>query len=469
MMRLIFVHGWSVTNTSTYGDMPQGLVDIAASNGLELDIQHIQLGKYISFKDEVTLDDIAQAMDRALRELNPESDDIAAFSAITHSTGGPVVRHWVNRFYGSRGLKNMPLQHLVMLAPANHGSALAAIGAKRLGRIKAWFNGVEPGKRVLRWLQLGSTDQWQLNRDMLAYKSAANDYFPFVLTGQGIDTAFYDFLNSYLVESGSDGVVRVAAANVNCRFLTLVQDNGTEVRRDRERSYTALNYEAKRVVAQPQPTPLGVFHGFSHSGGKMGIMAIKSSRAGFDTICNTIIKCLQVNDIASYRQRAAELADHTEKEQLLEPRGKDDNISRYSMLVVRVVDEDNNVVEYDDFDLFLLAGKKYARNALPKGFFVDSQVNKNSNTLVYYLDADLLGSIKDHLWGIQVVVRPEKGFARYRSAEFRSSGLDTGTVFTPNETTYLEIRLQRIVDRNVFQLVGADQPRGKFHKVKPES
>lgn len=467
-MRLIFVHGWSVTSTTTYGDMPQGLVDAAAAKGLDLDILHIHLGKYISFKDEVTLDDIAQAMDRALREQDPESDEIAPFSAITHSTGGPVVRHWINRFYGSRGLKQLPLQHLVMLAPANHGSALAAIGKKRLGRIKAWFNGVEPGKRVLRWLQLGSEGQWQLNRDMLAYKSAANNYFPFVLTGQGIDTAFYDFLNTYLVEPGSDGVVRVAAANVNCRFLTLVQDNTIEVRSDRERSYTALDYQGKRALQSPQPAPLRVFKDLSHSGRKMGIMAVKSGRNGFDTICKTIIECLLVKDRASYLKQGKALGKITAQEQRLEPRGQDEKVSRYSMLVVRVVDQSGNIVEHDDFDLFLLAGKNYARDALPKGFFVDSQVNEASHSLIYYLDANLMADIADKKWGIQVVVRPEKGFTRYRSGEFRCDNLDSASMFAPNETTYLEIRLQRVIDRKVFELVGADQPRSSFSKVKPE-
>ena len=95
-MQLIFVHGWSVTSTDTYGNLPQVLSNAAGNYGLELEIRHIHLGKYISFHDEVTMDDIARAMDRALRDLPGNSDDhIAPFSCITHSTGGPVVRCWV--------------------------------------------------------------------------------------------------------------------------------------------------------------------------------------------------------------------------------------------------------------------------------------------------------------------------------------------------------------------------------------
>ena len=65
-MRLVLVHGWSVSNTNTYGELPQALADASGAYNLSLDIQHVHLGRYISFHDEVTLDDISRAMDRAL-------------------------------------------------------------------------------------------------------------------------------------------------------------------------------------------------------------------------------------------------------------------------------------------------------------------------------------------------------------------------------------------------------------------
>ncbi len=76
---------------------------------------------------------------------------------------------------------------------------------------------------MLDWLSLGSEGQWTLNQRALTYDSARRGFFPFVLTGQGIDSRFYDFINSYLVEQGSDGVVRVSGANMNCRYVGLAQ------------------------------------------------------------------------------------------------------------------------------------------------------------------------------------------------------------------------------------------------------
>ena len=110
-MRLIFVHGWSVTNTDTYGELPAALSAVASRYGLELRIQHLYLGNYVSFHDEVTLDDIARALNRALRDLPDNDAEIQEFSCITHSTGGPVVRHWVDRYYGARKLESRIRRH----------------------------------------------------------------------------------------------------------------------------------------------------------------------------------------------------------------------------------------------------------------------------------------------------------------------------------------------------------------------
>jgi len=245
-MIIIFVHGWSVTHTNTYGDLPRTLAGMSSQYGMSIDIQHIQLGKYISFHDEVTLDDIARAFDAALRDLPINKNRINEFSCVTHSTGGPVVRYWIDKYYGSKNLSVLPLKHLVMLAPANHGSSLAALGKKRVGRIKAWFDNVEPGQRVLDWLSLGSSGQWLLNEQYLNYKSAANDFYPFVLTGQGIDTSFYDFLNDYLVESGSDGVVRVCGANLNYRYLSLTQSD-EDISDTKKKKYRLITKKSKPV------------------------------------------------------------------------------------------------------------------------------------------------------------------------------------------------------------------------------
>ena len=60
------------------------------------------------------------------------------FACITHSTGGPVVREWLDRYHAQPGtLDACPMSHLVMLAPANFGSALAQLGTRAIVELTA--------------------------------------------------------------------------------------------------------------------------------------------------------------------------------------------------------------------------------------------------------------------------------------------------------------------------------------------
>jgi len=451
-MQLVFVHGWSVTNTNTYGGLPEALAAAAAAAGMKLEIRHIQLGRYISFHDEVTVDDIARAMDKALRELPGNSaEHIAPFSCVTHSTGGPVVRCWIDRFYGDNELDGLPLQHLVMLAPANHGSALAVLGKGRVGRIKAWFNGVEPGQRVLDWLCLGSAGQWQLNERNLKYDYAAHGFYPFVLTGQGIDSKLYDFLNSYLVEPGSDGVVRVAGANMNYHYLSLWQ-NPRQLLRQRPPTFLLEAVGGER--ASPS-VPLGVYRDYSHSGTRMGIMASIKEVAVEGPVVQDIVKCLQVQSPDTYLERGSQLAAETAAQQ----QGAD----RYCMLVFNVHDDQGGQLGENDYDLLLLAGNNYQPNLLPAGFFQDRQMNRQTGRLVYYLDADRMAAIRDGKFGLRVVARPSAGFSYYCVAEYHGDG----SMLRANQTIYVDITLHRFVDENVFRFDPADAPRRSFKNVRP--
>ena len=456
-MRLIIVHGWSVTHTDIYGKLPEALAAGADKFGLEFDIAHIRLGRYVSFHDEVTLDDIASALDRALRELPGNEQGIQPFSCITHSSGGPVVRHWIDRHYGAANLAALPLKHLVMLAPANHGSALAVLGKQRIGRMKAFFSGVEPGQRVLDWLSLGSDGQWQLNWNWLDYDFATHGFFPFVLTGQSVDDKFYDFLNSYLVEPGSDGVVRVAGANLNYCYLRLQQ--GEEVLRQKPMTLSLLPLEQPLRCASP--VPLGVYGDYSHSGKKMGIMgSIRESKETPQPLVDDVLCCLQVGDEEGYTEQVATLKLLTEAQQ-----GGED---RYAMLIFNIHDEQGHSFGPDEYDLLLLAGKRYQPHVLPKGFLQDRQMNARTGNLVFYLNADRMDAIKDGLFGFRVTARPTKGFAHYCAAEFRSYGISIHKVLAANQTTYVDVTLQRRVDKNTFRFDSASEARHSFKKLKPD-
>lgn len=496
-LTVVFVHGWSVTDTATYGGLPPRLRAEARQRSLDVDIRHLFLGRYVSFHDEVRLNDVSRAFETAVEdELPALLRDGRRFVCVTHSTGGPVIRDWWHRYYLDGDGGRCPMSHLIMLAPANFGSALAQLGKSRIGRLKAWMGGVEPGQGILDWLELGSDESWRLNRSWIHTadrRIAADGVFPFVLTGQTIDRAFYDHLNSYTGEIGSDGVVRVAAADLNARHVCLEQQSPRVVRGARP-DLSAPALELRETVAAPE-TALRIVRGASHSGASRGIMrAVRKAagqRKGRETV-DAILDCLAVESKADYRRlvssfrvataavQADELVETVDRLLAAETRFIHD---RHSMVVFRVSDEDGNPVP--DFDLLLTAGPSSDPDALPRGFFADRQRNSIArNTLTYFFNYDrMLGceEIRDgdtvirpgsqgiRSLGLRLRPRPGRGFAHYLDCEAEASPELLAALLEPNSTTLVDIRLKRIVRRNVFRLqkMSGDSTTGNFKDTRP--
>ena len=459
-MRIVFVHGWSVTNTDTYGDLPAVLV-ASSQRGLRIAVDHLYLGKYVSFSDEVTVDDIARGMQFAVSaEILPKLADGERFACITHSTGGPVVRSWITLFYGDR-LDQCPLSHLVMLAPANHGSALAQLGKGKLARMKFFADGVQPGVGVLSWLELGSEGSWALNSTWLGYDTTAAGLYTFVLTGQTIDRSFYDNLNTYTGEAGSDGVVRVAAANMNYSFIRLEQQEG---------GFRIVNKGLSSVTA------FAVLADKAHSGDDLGIMKSvrRDSGSQHETVVQ-VLQCLRVRTAKEYGACIKAFDTLTGKTQELERKRVQKSLfllkrtfstSRYFMLVFKVCDDRGN--NLTDYDIVFTAGPDYDPNHLPPDFVIDRQRNSQSpGKLTYYLDYDVMAEwfpkkqVQDR-FGFRISARPDAGFAYYTVCEHRGTYSDFAQYFRPNQTVMVEIVLQRHVRSGVFALTQDLSPQD-FH------
>ncbi|NTV83582.1 MAG: phospholipase [Bacteroidales bacterium] len=486
-INIVFVHGYSVTNLNTYGELPLRLKAEGANREFEVNVEEIYLGKYISFSDEVKLDDISRAFESAVRDqLSHLLDKQERFACITHSTGGPVIRKWWSRFYHKTGQK-CPMSHLVMLAPANFGSALAQLGKSRVSRIKAWMEGVEPGQAVLDWLELGSRQAWDLNQEWIYAGDHAfgpDGVFPFILTGQSIDRKFYDNLNPYTGELGSDGVIRVAAANLNAQYIRIEQGK-TKI--------GIKELEVKEFKESPV-TAFRIISGKSHSGTEMGILAGvrkgSSDKKSAETV-KAIFDCLKVATKADYNSLVTQFADETTEVQKKEYREiykgtlfKRTFIhSRFSQVIFKLVDTDGNPVT--DFDL-LFTGPDDDPNHLPEGFFADRQQNRlNKDTVTYFFNYDIMigedvfgkstNKVKqlDMVMGLVIRPRPADGFVRFVECRLDASLDYLEKALRPNTTTLLEIVLQRNIDQQVFRLEKLDKPNmpskedGDFSKVKP--
>jgi hypothetical protein len=485
-LTVVFVHGWSVTNLDTYGGLPLRMREEGTARGLDLEVEEIFLGRYISFHDEVKVEDISRAFRMAVKEQLTAG---TRFVCITHSTGGPVMRDWWSRYYKNNTTEICPLSHLIMLAPANFGSALAQLGKGKISRMKSWFEGVQPGQGVLNWLELGSAESWELNREWIfsdGTQLTEQGMFPFVITGQDIDRRFYDNLNSYTGELGSDGVVRAAAANLNARYMELSQPAGSD-------SLVVSAYH------KSPHAPFRIVNRKSHSGDKMGILKSVGQHAGDDKSKETltaIFDCIAVKTKADYETLANAFDAQTVQTQAegfieIEKKLLSRRVfihDRYSMIIFRV--RDDHGYRITDFDL-LLTGQDSDPNRLPEGFFGDRQRNTlNPDTITYYFNYDIMNGspeVKDpetgetvrkaivgtDVLGLEIRPRPDGGFVRYRPCKIEASKEFSDRVLSPNGTTLIDIRLQRIVSTETMRLVPVTTqqlPTGKagdFSKTKP--
>ena len=481
---VIFVHGWSVTNTDTYGELPARLIaEAAKAGGPALDVQHVYLGQYVSFRDEVRLPDISRAFDAALGAVLNEVGANRRFVCITHSTGGPVVRDWFDRcFVQSKRIAECPMSHLIMLAPANFGSALAQLGKTRLAAIKSWFDGVEPGQGVLDWLELGSPEACALNLSWiedypkLKLTQGSNPLFQFVLSGDAIDRKLYDFVNPYTGEIGSDGVVRLAAANLNATHIVLEQppvQPGEALPSARKRLRSLVKVSSKRS----SKTAFKIVAGTSHSGESKGIMRSVHNDGIAHVTVDAILRCLNVNDAASYatlcdaftiensarqdvgnRLEIEKVPVLPDREYIHDPR---------AMVMFRLIDSQQ--LGTPDVKVLLTAGPNNDPNQLPENFLVDRQFNKRSGNLTFFLNhATLAGCrsipglkpdsiarpalIPRQPYGLRIQPRAGEGFVEYWPAEMHATVQDLLPLIPPNETTIIDIRLTRVVREGVFRL-----------------
>ncbi|MEO9077996.1 MAG: phospholipase [Rhodanobacter sp.] len=465
MTTLVFVHGWSVTSTSTYGQMPEQLQRQAAAAGVPLTFANIWLSEYVSFDDAVTMTDLVRAFDHALRDLHLLD---ASFDCITHSTGGPVVREWLRAQRDKPGIySTIRLNHLVMLAPANFGSALAQLGKGMLCRLKSWFSGVEPGQRILDWLELGSAESLRLNLDYIHGEDPlARGQFQFVLIGDRPDRALYDHLNSYTGEDGSDGVVRLAAANLNAQHAVL-SPQGTG-----HADTLALNLSrgprcAFKLIADA-----------SHSGDTHGIMAHASPHT-----VQAILRCLSIRDAASYTSLCdafdAENSLRDANKVELEPAGpfapRVHIHDPCSLLIVRLADEAGEPLTGASF--LLTAGTSASADLMPTGFLLDRQANsKQRSTISLFLDHSLLaGDIRvADPRNSRITLRPAVASHRPYGATVQPldlSGLvhhalanshredDLFSLFGAHQTTVLDVVLPRKIHEGVFRLTQTLTPQ----------
>lgn len=334
---IVLLHGYSSS-----ADNLHAWRDALGARGFET--KDIRLVDYVSLSNEITIKDIAEGFDRALREQAGLPGD-AEFDVIAHSTGSLVIREWLVSYAG----RARRVKHLIGLAPANFGSPMAHRGRSVMGAVMKGIHNdpsgpdfLEPGDRVLAGLELGSEFTWNLaHRDLLAAPPSAGDDaaeakpiysldgdtpYPFVFIG----LERYPFKSFVIREHGYDGTVRWAGAALNTRKLEI----------DLTRQAEAAD-RAGAVREQPRASadiPLVLVDGLDH-----GTIMKQPEK-----LIDMVVEALAVEDRPAY-------AAWRLKHPTLTPEQLGDPPERWQQLVVRVVDERGDAVP--DYHLVMGTGE----------------------------------------------------------------------------------------------------------------
>ena len=240
----------------------------------------------MSLNDSVTIQDIARALNRALFEQHANLLN-EGFHAIIHSTGALVIRTWIQLFSPVPS----PIRNLVYLAGANLGSGWARIGQ---GQVARWGRfvferGAQRGLKVLQALELGSGGTIDMHLRFLTKPCRMLEDYQvqeFVIIGTQAEPSWFEFPVRYAHEDGSDGVIRVAATNLNFNHVVIgpAQEALTlpwpkidaAVQAAKANAEFPEYYDVKMMSlsrADRPAIPFGIVYQCAHTGDKMGILS----------------------------------------------------------------------------------------------------------------------------------------------------------------------------------------------------
>ena len=291
MKPILLIHGYSsegndISIEDIYGTLPGELRSLFGDKN----VQELNLSRWISLNDGVTLDDVSFAMERALREKFSRLL-ASGFHVIIHSTGALVVRNWIKNF----SPKPCPINNLVHLAGANFGSGLAHIGQGQLARWgRLIFMGTDRGYKILNELEFGSWKTLDLHKHFLL---AGNDMYrdyqvqEFCIAGSQVPPLFRPIPIRYVKEDSSDNTVRTSAVNLNFNYLcvrpkptafglTIPQLNELKEKRLQNLTFPETNYEPEMLALseQRQTVPFTITYETAHFGEDIGIVSGNKNR-----------------------------------------------------------------------------------------------------------------------------------------------------------------------------------------------
>jgi len=410
MKPIVLIHGYSAESQQPDHDSITGIYgDLTRDLRQSYQVIDIDLSRYVSLNDSVSINDIARGLNRVLTEQEPELLQ-SGFHVIIHSTGALVIRAWIMLF----SPRPSPICNLIYLAGANFGSGWASIGQGQIARWGRFVfeHGAQRGVKVLQALELGSGPTIDMHlRFIQPGTRMLEDYQvqEFIIVGTQADPAWFEFPVRYGHEDGSDGTVRVSGSNLNFNYIKIgpksesmrlkwVDIQSAVANANRKSPFPAY-YEWKDnslPFSDRKEIPFAIPYQCAHTGDKMGIVSGTLTR---DQVQSLIRAALEVPERSISAWSAMVDVFHKETEKtynnartlqkpgffnfLADPRNQYDG---HAQVIVRLRDQDANPINIGHSDIFFVS-EQHDPDTIPiQSLIEDSAVSGVSpNVIAFYL------------------------------------------------------------------------------------
>ncbi len=444
---LVIIHGWS-DDAKSFNAIAKRLAEVAPK-GIGKVVAEIYLGDYISLDDQVTFDDLVEAMNEAWTNSGlstaPHSVD-----AVVHSAGGLVFRHWLAEYFTP---DTAPIKRLLMLAPANFGSPLAHTGRSIIGRVVKGWNldrPFETGEKILKGLELASPYSWNLaQRDLFrddSYYGVGRILCTVIVGNTG-----YSGIAAVANKPGSDGTVRVSTANLNAASLEL----------------DLLKPLAEVPIRVHDQTAFAIADGEDHG-------SITGSNGGprNDTTWQLFREALTVTD-SNFDAWKARLHEHTDLI-VKAANARDEHFHCFQNTVIRVIDSHGEPV--NDYMIELYVNDDESEHDRNLTQIVQEKVinsvhvfGDNHSMRSMLIDCTKLNELmltNEFQLKLSISAFPDMttsrvGYKTYTDDDIPSLALgeaELKLLFQPNRTVLITLRLKRHQNPEVFQFKRPTSP-----------
>jgi len=489
---ILLIHGYSAESRGTdYGSIKSiygSLVDdLKSSNRVVI----IDLSRYVSLNDSISIYDIARALDRVLNAEHPELL-ASGFNPIVHSTGALVIRNWIRLF----SPKPSPVRNLIYLAGANFGSGWARIGQGQIARWGRYVfdNGSQRGVKLLHALELGSSQTIDVHLHFLRTGNRMLEDYQvqeYILVGTQADPLWFTFPVRYAKEDGSDGTVRVSGSNLNFNYLSIIPVPGAAAMRWAEVQAAVVNANQRlsfpefyRINQISQPyfdrpeIPFAIPYHCAHSGDQYGIVSGSDTK---EQVQRLIRSALAVPDRSSAQWSALVDPFHQETKTTYDTarntlyrgpfnylRDSRNQYDSHAQLILRLRDQDDQPIPVANTDIFFVSEQQQVGTTPVQELIEDTVVGGVSpNVITFYLRTNrfdierndwvyLVSGVQDfalEITAVEPLARTEDPTVAYVPLRIPFSNENIVRYVQANRTTIIDVQLVRLPRPETYMIV----------------